>query len=145
MLHITKVQPQFTGIITTARRYEKDSKKGSIVVGVKGALKQWQTVVSVGSTVRDISVGDKVMINIDNFAVKKYSKDSIQNDLDNNPVTSYKLDWVIIDDENGNPTECLLISDRDVLYTFEGYEDEDNEEEDEKPSIIIPERKINLN
>ena len=145
MLHITKVQPQFTGIITTAKRYEKDSKKGSIVVGVKGALKQWQTVVSVGSTVRDISVGDKVMINIDNFAVKKYSKDSIQNDLDNNPVTSYKLDWVIIDDENGNPTECLLISDRDVLYTFEGYEDEDNEEEDEKPSIIIPERKINLN
>lgn len=145
MLHITKVQPQFTGIITTARRYEKDSKKGSIVVGVKGALKQWQTVVSVGSTVRDISVGDKVMINIDNFAVRKYSKDSIQNDLDNNPVTSYKLDWVIIDDENGNPTECLLISDRDVLYTFEGYEDEDNEEEDEKPSIIIPERKINLN
>lgn len=145
MLHITKVQPQFTGIITTARRYEKDSKKGSIVVGVKGALKQWQTVVSVGSTVRDILVGDKVMINIDNFAVKKYSKDSIQNDLDNNPVTSYKLDWVIIDDENGNPTECLLISDRDVLYTFEGYEDEDNEEEDEKPSIIIPERKINLN
>lgn len=43
---------------------------------------------------------------------------------------------VTMDDSNGNPMDCLLLNDRDVLYSFEG------EEEDEP--IKIPKKKIIL-
>lgn len=105
-----------------------------LIVAKQGDLKVWQKVIAIGSSVRDISVGDMVMINIANYAVKKYSKDSIQNDLDNNPKIRYNLNWVTMDDENGKSMDCLLLNDRDVLYSFEG------EEKDEV--IQIPEKKI---
>ena len=105
-----------------------------LIVAKQGDLKVWQKVIAIGSSVRDISVGDMVMINIANYAVKKYSKNSIQNDLDNNPKIRYNLNWVTMDDENGKCMDCLLLNDRDVLYSFEG------EEKDEV--IQIPEKKI---
>ena len=105
-----------------------------LIVAKQGDLKVWQKVIAIGSSVRDISVGDMVMINIANYAVKKYSKDSIQNDFDNNPKIRYNLNWVTMDDENGKCMDCLLLNDRDVLYSFEG------EEKDEV--IQIPEKKI---
>ena len=105
-----------------------------LIVAKQGDLKVWQKVIAIGSSVRDISVGDMVMINIANYAVKKYSKNSIQNDLDNNPKIRYNLNWVTMDDENGKSMDCLLLNDRDVLYSFEG------EEKDEV--IQIPEKKI---
>jgi hypothetical protein len=134
MLHIKKIKPMFTNIITTGDRFEKDFTQGGLIVAKQGDLKVWQKVIAIGSSVRDISVGDMVMINIANYAVKKYSKDSIQNDLDNNPKIRYNLNWVTMDDENGKSMDCLLLNDRDVLYSFEG------EEKDEV--IQIPEKKI---
>ena len=134
MLHIKKIKPMFTNIITTGDRFEKDFTQGGLIVAKQGDLKVWQKVIAIGSSVRDISVGDMVMINIANYAVKKYSKNSIQNDLDNNPKIRYNLNWVTMDDENGKSMDCLLLNDRDVLYSFEG------EEKDEV--IQIPEKKI---
>lgn len=134
MLHIKKIKPMFTNIITTGDKFEKDFTQGGLIVAKKGDLKVWQKVVAIGSSVRDINVGDMVMINIANYAVRKYSKDSIQNDLDNNPKIRYNLNWVTMDDENDNQMDCLLLNDRDVLYSFEG------EEKDE--IIKIPEKKV---
>ena len=134
MLHIKKIKPMFTSIITTGDRFEKDFTQGGLIVAKQGDLKVWQKVIAIGSSVRDINVGDMVMINIANYAVRKYSKDSIQNDLDNNPKIRYNLNWVTMDDEKGNSMDCLLLNDRDVLYSFEG------EEKDEV--IQIPEKKV---
>lgn len=134
MLHIKKIHPMFTSIVTTADRFDKDFTEGGIVVASKGDLKLWQKVLAVGNMVKGINVGDKVMINIANYAVRKYDKNSIQNDLDNNPKIRYNLNWLTMDDENGKPMDCLLFNDRDILYTFEG------EEEDEV--ITIPEKKV---
>ena len=125
MLHIRKVKPLYTAIITTGNRFNKDMTDGSLIVAKKGDLKTWQTVIAVGTTVRDIKVGDQVMINPANYLVRKFSKDSVQNDMDNNPVLRYDFNWVTIDDENGNPQDCLLLNDRDVLYVFEGEEKDD--------------------
>jgi len=136
MLHIKKIKPMFTNIITTGDRFEKDFTQGGLIVAKKGDLKVWQEVIAIGDMVKGINVGDKVMINIANYAVRKYSKDSIQNDLDNNPKLRYNLNWVSMDDENGNQMDCLLLNDRDILYTFEG------EEEDEV--IKIPSKKVIL-
>lgn len=134
MLHIKKIKPMFTNIITTGDRFEKDFTQGGLIVAKQGDLKVWQKVIAIGSSVRDINVGDMVMINIANYAVRKYSKDSIQNDLDNNPKIRYNLNWVTMDDENGNSMNCLLLNDRDVLYSFEGEEKEE--------VIQIPEKKV---
>jgi len=138
MLHINKVKPLFDSIVTTGDKFEEDMVSHGMIIASKGDLKLWQKVIAVGSAVRDIAVGDMVMINANNFAVKKYKKDSIQNDLDNNPTISFKFNWITLDDKEGNPKECLLLSDRDVLYVFEG-------EELPEPNIILPDKTLVVN
>jgi hypothetical protein len=126
-------QYYITAIVTTGDRFTEDMTDGGVIVAKKGDLKLWQKVISVGSSVRDVAPGDMVMINADHYAVKKYNKNSVQNDLDNNPVLSYKFNWVTIDDKNGNPQDCLLLDNRDILYAFEGKEEKD---------IVIPRKTI---
>ena len=137
MLHVTKIKPLFDHLLTTADKFDKDMIHNGVIVAGKGDLKLWQTVVAVGSVVRDIKVGDKVMINPNNFAVKKYNKNSVQNDLDNNPVLTYNFPFETVDDEKGNPKDYLYISDRDVKYVFEGTEKDDSLILPGKPKLII--------
>lgn len=130
MLHVTKIKPLFDHLLITADRFEKDMIHSGVILANKGDLKLWQTVVAIGSVVRDIKVGDKVMINPNDFAVKKYNKNSVQNDLDNNPVLTYNFPFETIDDEKGEPKDYLYISDRNVKYVFEGMEKDE--------SLILP-------
>lgn len=134
MLHIKKIKPLFTNLVTTAERFSEDFTEGGIIVAKKGDLKLWQKVIAVGSMVRDIHVGDLVMVSLDNYVVRRYDKNSLQNDLDNNPTVRYNLHWVNVDDSKGHPRECLLLNDRDILYSFEGKE--------EKENIVLPDKKI---
>lgn len=133
MLHITKIKPMFNHLLITADKFDKDMVSNGIIVAKKGDLKLWQKVIAVGPTVRNIEIGDMLMIIPDHFAVKKYNKNSVQNDLDNNPVLTYNFPFETIDDENGKSRDCLYISDNDVRYVFEG------EEKDE--AIIVPGKK----
>ena len=133
MLHIKKIKPMFNHLLLTADRFEKDVVESGIIVAKKGDLKLWQTVVAIGSTVRDIKVGDKVMIIPDHFAVKKYNKNSVQNDLDNNPVLSYRFPFETMEDEKGEVKDYLYISDNSVRYVFEGEEKDD--------TLILPAKK----
>ena len=126
MLHVTKIKPLFDHLLITADRFEKDMIHSGVILANKGDLKLWQTVVAVGSVVRDIKVGDKVMINPNDFAVKKYNKNSVQNDLDNNPVLTYNFPFETIDDEKGEPKDYLYISDRNVKYVFECIEKDES-------------------
>lgn len=137
MLHVTKIKPLFDHLLITADRFDKDMIHNGVIVAGKGDLKLWQTVVAVGSVVRDIKVGDKVMINPNDFAVKKYNKNSVQNDLDNNPVITYNFPFETVDDEKGNPKDYLYISDRNVNYVFEGIEKDDSLILPGKPKLII--------
>lgn len=130
MLHVKKIKPTFNHILITADKFEKEMVVNGVIVAGKGDLKLWQTVTAVGPTVRDIKIGDKVMIIPDHFAVKKYNKNSVQNDLDNNPVLTYNFPFETVDDEEGNPKDYLYISDNDVRYVFEGEEKDD--------SLIVP-------
>lgn len=135
MLHIKKIKPLFTSIITTGDVFEEDYYENGLIKAAKGNLKPWQRVIAVGTSVRDIKEGDLVMVNLENYVVRKYNKDSIQNDMDNNPSLSLKMNWVVMDDEHGESKDCLLLNDRDVLYVFEGEESADiiiN-----KPKIIV--------
>lgn len=137
MLHVTKIKPLFDHLLITADRFEKDMIHSGVILANKGDLKLWQTVVAVGSVVRDIKVGDKVMINPNDFAVKKYNKNSVQNDLDNNPVLTYNFPFETIDDEKGEPKDYLYISDRNVKYVFEGIEKDESLILPRKPKLIV--------
>jgi threonine dehydrogenase-like Zn-dependent dehydrogenase len=123
----------FNHLLLTADRFEKDVVESGIIVAKKGDLKLWQTVVAIGSTVRDIKVGDQVMIIPDHFAVKKYNKNSVQNDLDNNPVLSYRFPFETMEDEKGETKDYLYISDNSVRYVFKGEEKDD--------ALILPAKK----
>lgn len=137
MLHITKIKPTFNHILVTGDKFDKDMIQNGVIIAGKGDLKLWQTVVAIGTSVRDIKIGDKVMIIPDHFAVKKYNKNSIQNDLDNNPVLTYNFPFETIDNEKGEPEEYLYISDQDVRYVFEGEEKDELLITSGKPKIIV--------
>lgn len=137
MLHVTKVQPMFTAIVTTADRFTEDYTENGMIMANRGDYKPWQTVVAIGTSVRDIKEGDKVMLNLDNYIVRKYDKNSIQNDLDNNKKVRYQFNFIKMDDADGNQKEYFLFNDRDVLYTFEGEEKAD--------LIKIPKTKLIVN
>ena len=122
MLHITKIKPLFNSIITTGDKYEEDEYDKGIITASKGDLKLYQTVLEVGTTVRDIKVGDKIMFNPQNYAVMKYDPNSVKNDMDMNKVIKWNLPWVTIYDENDKPHEYLMLNERDVMYVYEGEE-----------------------
>ena len=141
MLHIKTIKPLFTNILVTGDKYEEDEKQNGLIIAKKGDLKLYQTVMAVGSMVRDIKAGDKVMINPKQYAVKKYDPNSVKEDMGMNSTIGYNMPWVTIDDAEGNPQECLLLVDRDIEFVFEGEEIQ----EEPKSKLIMPKNKIMLN
>ena len=129
-LHIKKIKPLNNSLLVTGDRYEEDMRENGIIVANKGDLKLYQKVLSVGSVVRGIEVGDQVMINPAQYAVMRYDENSIKNDMDMNRVVKWNFPWVTVDDEEGNPRDCLLLTERDITFVFEG--------EEAKESIILP-------
>lgn len=125
MLHITKIKPVFNHLLITADKFDKDMIQAGVIVANKRDLKLWQKVIAVGSAVRDVKVGDMVMIDPMKYAVRKYNKNSVQNDLDNNPVLTYNFPFETVDNEKGEPQDCLYITEDAVKYAFEGKEKEE--------------------
>lgn len=137
MLKIKKIKPLFTSIVTTMDRYEEEIKTaGGLIDATKqvGGLKEYQRVLVVGSSVRDIKEGDLVCVNPARFAVKKHQAGSLKDGIvTDNPVTTYNFDVVEM-----NGKQCLLLQDRDIEFVIEEYE----EVPDPTPSVIIqPEKK----
>lgn len=134
MLKIKKIKPLYSNILVTGNKYEDDVRENGVIVASKGDLKLYQKVLATGSMVRDIKEGDMIMFNPGKYAVMKYDPNSLKDDMDMNKVVKWNLPWVTVDDEKGNPRECLLLTDRDVQFVFEG-------EEVNEP-IIVPNKKI---
>ena len=128
MLKIKKILPMFNRILVTSDKYEKDVTKGGVVTITAGTLKEYQKVIAVGSTVRDIKEGDTVIINPSRYAVKKHKEGSLKDGVvTDNPVITYNFNVVEL---NGVPH--LLLSDRDIEFVVEDYDE---------TSIIMPEEK----
>ena len=137
MLKIKKIKPMFTALITTMDKYEQDVTAGGLinVTKMQGGLKEYQTVLAVGGSVRDIKVGDLVCVNPARFAVRKHQAGSLKDGvITDNPVTTYNFDVVEMDGK-----QCLLLQDRDIDFIIEEFE----EVPDPTPSTIIqPEKKL---
>lgn len=135
-IKITKIKPMFTALITTMDKYEQDVIKASGLIDTdkqKGSLKEYQKVIAVGDSVRNINPGDLVYINPSRFAVKKHKEGSLKDGvIGDNPVLTYNFPVVEMNDTN-----YLLLQDRDIEYIIEEYE----EIKDPTP-LIIPQEKI---
>ena len=122
---IKKVRPLFTGVIVTAKKYvgEQAAKKGGLIIDTRkmdGRLNPYQTVVSIGSTVRDVKEGDVVKINFSRYALAQHRPgkvDAAENVQDDDVNWVYEIPKITIED-----VDYLFIQDRDIEYVVEEYE-----------------------
>ena len=133
MLKIKSIKPMFDSLVTTMNKYEEDGYENGVIVKQAGVLKEYQKVIAVGPAVRNIEVGDMVMINPVRYAKMKHKEGSLKNGvITDNPVIGYEFKTVTINDE-----QCLYLQSQDIMYSFEG-----EEVEDKKDNIILPDNKI---
>ena len=133
MLKIKTIKPMFDSLVTTMNKYEEDGYENGVIVKQAGVLKEYQKVIAVGPAVRNIEVGDMVMINPIRYAKMKHKEGSLKNGvITDNPVIGYEFKTVTINDE-----ECLYLQSQDIMYSFEG-----EEVEDKKNNLILPDNKI---
>lgn len=136
MLKVKKIKPMFTALITTMDKYGKDVKIGGLIdiARQQGGLKEYQKVLAVGSSVRDIKVGDIVCVNPARFAVRKHQAGSLKDGVvTDNPVTTYNFDVVEMDGK-----QCLLLQDRDIDFIIEEWE----EIPDTQSQVYVPDKKL---
>lgn len=139
-MKIKKIKPMFNSLITTMDKYENDSYNASGIIEAnkqQGGLKEYQTVLAVGNSVREIKVGDLVSINPSRFGVKKHQEGSLRDGvITDNPIITYNFDVIVIDGK-----QCLLLQDRDIEFIIEEWE---NEEVSTPSPIIQPDTSLIL-
>ena len=128
-----KVRPMFNNIVTTADKYEEDQMAGGLIVVPAGNIKEYQKVVAVGGSVRDIKEGDLVKVKFDRYMKMRHKKGSLQDGvIADNTAIEVVLPMILI-----NNIEHLSLNDIDVEYVVEEYDETAS-------SIIAPDNKIVL-
>lgn len=128
MLKIKNIKPLYNKIVTTSNIYTEDLTQGRLIVKTSGTIKEYQTVEAVGSMVKDIKVGDIVMINPTRYAMPKHKDKSIKNNIIGDDII---LD-VNFPTVEFNNTKHLLLYDSDIDYIIEG---------EEESTLVLPEDK----
>lgn len=99
----------------------------------RGSLKEYQTVLAVGTTVRDIQEGDVVCIDPTRYMVTKHKDKSLQGNIVGDEIAvGYKFNTIKLQDK-----DCLMLFDQDISFIVEESEDV---EDPTGPLIIQPER-----
>lgn len=141
MIVLKKIKPMFTSVITTMDMYKADIVDANGLIDVTksaGSLKEYQTVIAIGSSVREMKIGDLVCINPANYGVKKHQEGGMRDGIiTDNPVIKYNFKTIDIDGK-----EFLYLQDRDIEYIIEEYEEV---EDPLPPKIIQPKSKLILN
>lgn len=135
---IKKIKPLFNMLVTTCNKYDSNIKlAGTDLLDSTKAntIKEYQTVIAVGPSVRGIEVGDVVFINPARYTVRKHQEGSLKDGvITDNPVIGYKFETVEVDGKI-----CLLLFDNDIKFTAT------IEEFDENPTIVLPDNKLDIN
>lgn len=127
----------FNRIITTMDLYESDQLENGVIVSgrTEGSIKEYQTVIAVGDTVRGIKEGDLVVINPTRYTVMKHNDKSMKNGvIGDNMVVGYKFNTITLDDK-----ECLVLFDQDIDFVVEEFKEvEDSKiKAPDKPKVIV--------
>lgn len=120
MLKIKKIKPLFNKILTTMCTYNDVTTEDGIIDGSKeeGGIREYQTVIAVGSTVKCVKPGDLVVINPARYQIMKHKEGSLKDGvITDNPVMGYNFPILVIDDK-----PCLYLYDSDVDFVIKEYE-----------------------
>ena len=125
MFIVKKIKPMFNSLVVTCNKYSSNKYiQGTTLVDTTKAdtIKEYQTVVAVGPSVRGIEPGDVVFINPRRYAVKKHKEGSLKDGvITDNPVVGYNFNIVEVDG-----VQHLYIQDSDIDFVAEGEEFEEN-------------------
>lgn len=135
MLKVNDIRPVYTRIITTADRYEETQTNG-VLIDVKkmeGRYKEYQTVVRVGSSVREVKEGDVVLIDPSRYMKRKYDDNSLRNDFVENPIVEINIPTVQMHDE-----DFFMIEERDIAYVIA---DSEEVPDPVAQTVILPKKK----
>lgn len=139
MIRIKRIKPLFTSVVTTMDRYTEDVTLESGLIDTtkqQGGIKEYQTVVAVGGSVRDIKVGDLVCINPIRYAVKKHQEGSLKDGvITDNPVIRFDFPTIEM-----NGKQYLYLQDRDIDFVIEEFEE--ISELSPQPLILPEDKKI---
>ena len=139
MLKVKDIRPVYTRLITTANKYEETQMNGNLidVNKMEGRYKEYQTVVRVGSAVREVKEGDVVLIDPSRYMKRKFSDNSLREDFVENPIVEIDIPTVTMNDE-----DYFMIEERDIAYVIADSE----EVPDPLPNpIIVPQKRIITN
>ncbi len=139
MLKLKEIKPMFNRLVTTMNVYDRDQYKNGIIdtTKAKGSLKEYQTVIAVGSSVSGIQVGDIVCIDPTRYMITKHQNKSLQDGIiGDNMVIGYKFNTIKLNDK-----ECLMLYDQDITFIVK---DSEEIEEPTGPTIKLEEPKIIL-
>lgn len=127
----TKIRPMFNHIVVTMEKEKEDKKIGDIIdiTHKEGTIKDIQTVVSVGPTVKEIKPGDSVKINPTRYI---RTRNSLRDELTNADL-QVNVEFPII---NVGGIEYLFLFDSDIDYIVEEF--------GQDPSSKIYEDKIEI-
>lgn len=117
----------FNRVLTTCDLYESVVTNEGIIDSSKeeGGIREYQTVVAVGPSVRNVKVGDLVVINPTRYQVMKHQEGSMRDGvITDNPVISYNFPILPI-----NNTPYLYIYDSDIDFVIKEWEEIDTSEE----------------
>lgn len=137
---VKKIRPMFTKILVTMNKYESDQRSGSLINTLKmaGTVKDYQTVIAVGTNPSGLKEGDVVVIDPTRYAVMKHEKGSLKDGvIEDNSVIGYNFPVL-----NVNGKDCMLLDTSDVSYVIEEYEDETPESKAAKAGIYTPGKKL---
>ena len=139
MLKVKDIRPVYTRLITTANKYEETQMNGNLidVNKMEGRYKEYQTVVRVGSAVREVKEGDVILIDPSRYMKRKFSDNSLREDFVENPIVEINIPTVTMNDE-----DYFMIEERDIAYVIADSE----EVPDPLPNpIIVPQKRIITN
>ena len=134
MLKVKDIRPVYTRLITTANKYEETQMNGNLidVNKMEGRYKEYQTVVRVGSAVREVKEGDVILIDPSRYMKRKFSDNSLREDFVENPIVEINIPTVTMGDE-----DYFMIEERDIAYVIADSE----EVPDPLPNpIIVPKK-----
>lgn len=132
MINIKKVKPMSNYMLVTKDVYTSKDFEGTIQAKIDGSVKEYQKVVAVGPMVRNIKEGDLIWINPARYLKLEYAPGSIKNDMQEmKKAPRYVFPTFEVDG-----IEYLMLTDQDVYFVVEEYEEVDTSK------LIIPKQEI---
>ncbi len=119
-LKIKKIKPMFNRVLTTCDLYTEDLMTDGIIdsTKVEGAIKEYQTVIACGPTVKCVKPGDVVVINPTRYQVMKHKEGTLNDGvIQDNAVISYNFPIMAVND-----APCLYIYDSDIEFVIKEFE-----------------------